>query len=338
VNKVFQKLSYDAFTPRCEVLTGSRILSRTGLVFDLRWIWRTVYRNPIVIARATAISLLSLVRRGVRPTAQHRQFGLVHSVWTLGYYHWLTESLPRALILRQAFPDAVPLLPSRRYEGYVGSLKALGFDDVAFFPDGSNALVENPVVTECAAQFATTEPALLLAVRDRVKLGLGVVPAHVPFRRVYVSRRKSRGRFVRNEEEVVQFLAKAGFEEVCFEDLSFEAQVRLMDETRVLISIHGAALTNMMFMPPGGSILELLPQKNGIFDYNIVRNSFRHDPCYVRLAQAMGHVHSFLECRAVRGLFKGTHMADIYVDIASMALKMQERGICAKGSLHEASE
>ena len=46
-----------------------------------------------------------------------------------------------------------------------------------------------------------------------------------------------------------------GFETVYTEELSFAEQVRLFSETRCLVSIHGAGLTNLMFMPPGGHML-----------------------------------------------------------------------------------
>ena len=86
-----------------------------------------------------------------------------------------------------------------------------------------------------------------------------------PYKIIYISRRKARGRFILNEEALEAMLAEFEAESVCLEDFSFKEQVTLMQRTRLLISIHGAGLTNMMFMQEGGTVIEILPRKNGIF-------------------------------------------------------------------------
>lgn len=240
---------------------------------------------------------------------------LIHSGWTAGYYHWITESLPRALLVRDKYPDAIPVLPSKKYNGYIKTLELMGFNEVSLYPENKNLIVQNPIISECPSQFGTTDPYLLKRVRNLILTSCKALSETEGGKIVYVSRRKARGRFVINEDAVEAMLSQLGVESVCFEDLCFEAQVRLLAETKILISIHGAALTNMVFMKEGSAVIELIPRKNGIFDYNIVRNSFRHDPCYVRLAEAMGHRYSWLECVADNAWYSGTHMANLTIDI-----------------------
>lgn len=248
--KVFEKISYKPFSPKVGIAKGKKIVTRSGvLLFDWRWTLATIYRNPIVILRVAAVTLASVLRRKTLPMAKARQYGVIHSVWTAGYYHWLTESLPRALVLQESYPEAIPLLPSRRYAGYVESLQAIGIKEFAYFPDESNVSVVDPVVTECPHQFATTSAECLLKVRQKVWQYLGLDGNLEATKIVYVSRIKARGRFVKNEPELVSTLERLGAKIVCFEDLTFLQQVALMRETKLLISIHGAALTNMMFMP-----------------------------------------------------------------------------------------
>ena len=45
---------------------------------------------------------------------------------------------------------------------------------------------------------------------------------------------------------------------VKFEGKSFGEQVGIMRNTHVLITVHGAALTNIVFMPPGGTVIEMI--------------------------------------------------------------------------------
>ncbi|EFJ09207.1 hypothetical protein SELMODRAFT_130433 [Selaginella moellendorffii] len=47
---------------------------------------------------------------------------------------------------------------------------------------------------------------------------------------------------------------------VWFSALDFCSQVKLMSTTDILVSVHGAQLTNMIFMNPGSRILEAFPQ------------------------------------------------------------------------------
>lgn len=324
---IFERISYRKFKPRVGVAKGSRTLTRSGVVlFDSRWTYASMYRNPLVVFRTLLVTLASLLRRPtLKLTAENgTSFGLVHSIWTAGYYHWLTESLPRALTLIENYPQTTILLPSAKYNDYADSLMRLGVENVAFFPNGSNVKVYTPVVTECPRKFGTTDPVLLKRVRDRLIQNSEVRSSQKSERIIYVSRRKSRGRVVLNEHEVEEILRPLGAEVFCLEDLSFREQVNLMQDTKVLISIHGAALTNMMFMKEGGCVVELLPRKNGIFDYNVVRNSFRHDACYVRLAAALGQTHHHIECIPDNAWYSGTHMSNIVVDVDRLQTVVRE--------------
>jgi capsular polysaccharide biosynthesis protein len=42
-----------------------------------------------------------------------------------------------------------------------------------------------------------------------------------------------------------------------FEEMTFEQQVRLLHETRILMGQHGASLTNLLWMQPGMTVVEL---------------------------------------------------------------------------------
>lgn len=320
MNKLFDPISYRPFYPSVGRPRGRYVISRSGILLaHWKWTFASMYHHPIVAVRFLVVTLLSLVKRGVVPVEEGRDLGLIHTGWTAGYYHWLTESLPRALVMRDAFPDAVPILPSPMFRNYVGSLERLGFPEVRFFPDGKNVSVRDPIVTECLPTYGTTDPALLKRVRDKILENTKPAGSAKPFRIVYASRAKSRGRTVLNEDDVLQALRPLGGELHHFEDLDFEGQVRLMQETKCLISIHGAGLTNMMFMPEGGCVIEIIPRKHGIFDYKYGRNSIRHEPCYVRLADVFRHRHAAVLGVADSKWHQATDMANVRVDPAEVA-------------------
>ena len=79
-------------------------------------------------------------------------------------------------------------------------------------------------------------------------------------RRIYVSRRMAAKRRASNEAEVVALLARKGFEDIVLEELSFAAQVALFAESEVIVAAHGAGLANVVFSPPGSTVIEITPE------------------------------------------------------------------------------
>ena len=75
--------------------------------------------------------------------------------------------------------------------------------------------------------------------------------------RVYLTRRGEDAARVANETRLLDVLRRVGFAIVDPRELTFMEQVALFANTRALVSIHGAGMTNCIFMPPGGRVLEL---------------------------------------------------------------------------------
>ena len=337
---IFEKLAYPPFSPKVGIARGSKIITRSGVVLlSRKWTPASIYSGLHIRIHVLFVLIASLATRRLVVMPKDQQFGIVHSTWTAGYYHWLTESLPRALAIHEAYPKATILLPSEKYQHYAETLRCLGIENIAFFPEGANVRIDAPVLSECPRKFATTSPALLKKVRNIILEKGAFTASQPPDKIIYISRRKARGRFIQNEEALEAMLAEFGAESVCLEDFSFKEQVALMHRTRLLISIHGAGLTNMMFMQEGGTVIEILPRKNGIFDYKMSRNtSFNnaclHDACYVRLAEALNLEYQYLESDPDNKWYSGTHMANLNVELGSLK-KTIENSILIKNEPHE---
>jgi hypothetical protein len=80
-----------------------------------------------------------------------------------------------------------------------------------------------------------------------------------PTRRIYLSRAGVRLRRTENEDEIVAMLAARGFEAVRPETLSHADQVRLFGEAAQVVATGGAGLTNLLFAPPGATVVETSP-------------------------------------------------------------------------------
>jgi len=82
-----------------------------------------------------------------------------------------------------------------------------------------------------------------------------------PTRRLYLSRAGVRLRRTDNEDEIAAALAARGFETVRPETLGHADQVRLFGEAETIVATGGAALTNLLFAPPGGTVVETSPRE-----------------------------------------------------------------------------
>ena len=93
---------------------------------------------------------------------------------------------------------------------------------------------------------------------------------------LYISRCCGPKRWTVNEDEVMNALGTLDVPSVMmkFDNISFVTQVRIMANTTVLISIHGAQLTNALFMRPGSSVMEIFnPLLKAPFYYNLCRKA-----------------------------------------------------------------
>ena len=67
------------------------------------------------------------------------------------------------------------------------------------------------------------------------------------------------GREILNEGEVIEALIPKGFEVLYPESLSPKDQRSVFNDCDAVVAVHGAALTNILFMPTASKVVEILP-------------------------------------------------------------------------------
>lgn len=80
-------------------------------------------------------------------------------------------------------------------------------------------------------------------------------------KKYYISRSKTKRRKMNNELGVECFLIEKGFEVLYLEEYSFEEQIKLMKAASIIVSPHGAGLTNIIYCQPQTHIVELLCER-----------------------------------------------------------------------------
>lgn len=223
--------------------------------------------------------------------------------WSKGYFHWLTDALTRLFVMRNRLDDFILLLPwSYQSLDFVhASLKAFGVREVQF--------IGKDEVLRCRRLFMPTHTApsghyneeIIRGVRGVLLQAYGDAGFRGDGDRVYISRGRSRKRRIVNEEAVADVLAEFEFKTIYAEDLSFEQQVKICSRARYLVSNHGAGLTNMLFIPQGGSILELRHHTDCI------------NNCYFTLSSALDVNYFYQTCQSANS-DQEPHSADLVVD------------------------
>jgi hypothetical protein len=273
-------------------------------------ILNTLYRYPYSLIKGIALAVGSCHKNNPRQIENLTTPAFVHSQWSRGYYHWITESLPRAVEAVSTYPESVVFIPNSYNSFHPESLMMLGIS-FSHFPD-HNIKTKRAILTSCPKHYGTTAAVVLRNLRDMFR-----ERANTPTdcgRKIYISRSLARGRRVANEDEVEDVLKELGFEILIPEALSFNDQVAIFCKADFLISIHGAGLTNMLFMKENSNVIELLPFRNGLFDFRPNSFSFKHDNCYLNLSRSMLLKYDYLLCKHDRKFYQKTNLSNIYVD------------------------
>lgn len=200
--------------------------------------------------------------------------------WAGNYFHWVLECLPRLFAL-QAFGIKAPLLiPDIIYRASFvkESLKELHIE-VITYNFRQTVKVASLYVASHDTPCAFDPPSLLYLIERFRELDQSISMSAV--RKIYISRKEAGKRRVENESELILILEKYGFEIFQMENLSFREQRELMRETKVLMSIHGAGLANLIFMPEDSKVIELHPDVE------------RYNSCFYHLAAALNRKYYF---------------------------------------------
>jgi capsular polysaccharide biosynthesis protein len=129
-------------------------------------------------------------------------------------------------------------------------------------------------------------------------------PKVIPKKIIYVSRSKAKYRKLVNELELIKMLKKNGVEIYNFDNISLTEQIKIAKETRVFISIHGAALTNMLFMNKSQNILEIRHPNSEIQN------------CYFSLASTLMHNYFYFLGTPIKKE-SNPHDGNLKVDVES---------------------
>ena len=185
--------------------------------------------------------------------------------WDRGYYHWLMDVLPRMACLGHFPADTRCLVRGPIQPFQSETLRWLGWEDRFIFTQHDHFLVEDFFYAGLAGMSGCVNPWKISFLKKHLG-GMAKGMAGGP-KDIYIIRRgKTRG--IRNESEVEDFFRNEGWSVLDTEELTMAEQAGWFAQARRICSLHGAALTNLIWARPGTRVLELLADNflNGVYE------------------------------------------------------------------------
>lgn len=233
--------------------------------------------------------------------------------FSAGYFHWMTDVLPRIYMVKDKLSEYPLLLPiSYKERSYIiESLKLVGTDDehIYWIENGMNIKIKETLIPTHQAVTGNYNPTLMQKIATW--LSEDVECSQESRKNIFVSRQKAQTRLIKNFDEVEKVLKQYNFEIVYTEDMTLKQQIKLFSHAKCVIGVHGAGLTNMMFAQRGARILELRKQGNN------------KDNCYFSLSSVFDIDYYYQQCEA--GIEDGKEYYN--VDISRLKENIKLMGI-----------
>ncbi len=226
----------------------------------------------------------SIIQNRVTFISEKESYVTIINEWTNNYFHWFTEAIPKLICLMDNEKKPLILLPVNYQFGYqTRSLDMMSFS-YKFF-SGNLVICKNIFLPfRLAPSSAQYNPAAMKQMVHKLKTGVNL--DFEMGNKIYVTRTKAKKRKIVNEVDVIILMKELDFKVIDFEDYNLDEQISIMHHTQILVSMHGAGLTNMIFCNPHASVLEISLQ-NQIMD-----------KCYFNLANAMELKYYYQFCES----------------------------------------
>ena len=209
---------------------------------------------------------------------------IMHYFDGINYYHWLIENIPRLYgILKLKEPEINLIVHKGISKLQLDTLKIFLDDRFKIIPIGLHEvwkLEKFYFSSFCTGGCSGYMPKEYLEfVKSKIINAYGINIKNKD-KRIYISRNKAPKRRLKNEKQFYELIKKYNFERIYAEDLSFKEQVKLFNSSRIIVSIHGAGLSNIIFSE-NLKIIEIHAPKNINTHYFMLAKALGFDYKYI---------------------------------------------------------
>lgn len=250
----------DAFlvAPSLAHLDGKGRASLESMFGPHAWtdpVWRRLHPRPL---RALAGNHTSIV-----------------SHWTNGhnYYHWFMDGLTRLVHLGRFPDDTRIIIPAGLPDFAIRSLELLKLNDRTITTEAEDLRIERYWFAGPTMLSGCPDIEGVTWLRNRFLPRSNRSASSF----IYVDRQSGR-RSCHNAGELREWFERRGWQCVDPGRLCLDEQIHIFGNAKAVAGIHGGGLTNVLWMPEGGRVLEIMPSQ-------------RRNACYSGISLCAGLDH-----------------------------------------------
>lgn len=193
------------------------------------------------------------------------------------YFHWTLDSLPRLSLLRgmESEIDGYYIDCSSRFHREWLDMLQIPAEKIVAASPKRHLEARELIVPSFEGLPGLPSPRGLKFVRSFMP------PENSQGKRIYISRAGARRRRIVNEAEIMPILKENGFEVVHPGQMTVKEQMQMFASAAVIVSPHGAELTNLTYCTSGTKVVELL-------------SPYYLNPCFRNLSALLNLEHTAL--------------------------------------------
>jgi capsular polysaccharide biosynthesis protein len=223
------------------------------------------------------------------------------------FFHWFLDVLQKLEFISQNQDEFLNsklkiIIPNNHNNNF--SKKSLETFNLNFYHQDKNEIIisNKSILLPDIAPTGNYRKRIILKLSQRLKnymISKKNINNHK--KRIYISRKNSEKRKLINENEIISILKKYNFYIVDFDKLNFEEQISYTLKSEIIVSVHGAGLTHMLWMKKKGKVLEIRAKDNC------------NDNCYFTLASDLGHNYFYVNAEKT-DFNKPYHISDLIIN------------------------
>jgi len=232
------------------------------------------------------------------------------------FFHWFLDVLQKLEFMERNYRDtaesAVVIIPSSHQADFMAS--SIAAFDFRFFQQDNDQLllVKNLLVVPNLAPTGNYRKEVVLNLRKRLRnYFLSELNESMQVKRVYITRKNATKRKIINEDDLLPKLREFGFKVIDMDALSFKQQIQVMLGAEMLVSLHGAGLTHMLWMKDRGKVLEIRASGDC------------HNNCYFTLASDL-ELDYYYSLADKIDVTQSTQLADYIIDLKHFEARLEQ--------------
>jgi len=265
------------------------------------------------VVKLYVLSLLSLI--SVRKLVKIKRALFLTNSNSVNFFHWFLDVLQKTegligLLGQEAFKDFTIVLPSNHKNEFMkDSLKAFGLD-CRWLEKNELAIMNRMTLVPDIAPTGNYRKDVVQRLSKRlVDHFTKTCDSSKGKTKIYISRKNAQKRKIINEDQLIPVLIKNDFVIVDFDNLTFREQLSYILSADILVSLHGAGLTHMLWMKKPAKVLEIRARDDC------------HNNCYYTLASDLDLEYHYAIADKTDPT-KSTQLADYLIDKVAFEEKL----------------